>query len=50
MHKENRRYVTQEEWNVLVELAKTAYWDYPAVGGVEHLERFDFIVKKGRES
>ena len=48
MHKENRKYLKQEEWDTLVELTKTVYWDLPAVGGVDNLERFDFIVKKGR--
>lgn len=47
MHKENRKYLKQEEWDTLVELTKTVYWDLPAVGGVDNLERFDFIVKKG---
>ena len=47
MHKENRKYLTQEEWDTLTELSKTVYWDLPAVGGVDNLERFDFIVKKG---
>ena len=47
MHKENRKYLKQEEWDTLVELVKTVYWDLPAVGGVGNLERFDFIVKKG---
>ena len=46
MHKENRKYLKQEEWDTLVELTKTVYWDLPAVGGVDNLERFDFIVKK----
>lgn len=47
MHKENRKYLTQEEWDALVRLAENQYWDLPAVGGVENVERFDFIVKKG---
>ena len=47
MHKEGRNYLTQEEWDILVELAKNYYYDLPAVGGVDHLERFDFVVKKG---
>ncbi|MCR4888138.1 MAG: hypothetical protein K5979_03005 [Ruminococcus sp.] len=46
MHKENRKYLMQEEWDALTELAKTVYWDLPAVGGVDDLERFDFIVEK----
>ena len=46
MHKENRKYLKQEEWNALVDLTKEVYWDLPAVGGVDNLERFDFIVKK----
>lgn len=46
MHKENRKYLTQQEWNDLVILARRAYWDLPAKGGVDNLERFDFIVKK----
>lgn len=47
MHKEKRKYLTQEEWDALVRLAENQYWDLPAVGGVENVERFDFIVKKG---
>ena len=46
MHKENRKYLTQDEWDTLVKLAESEYWDLPAVGGVDNLERFDFIVKK----
>lgn len=47
MHKENRKYLTQEEWDTLVEIARTAYWNLPANGGVDNLERFGFVVKKG---
>ena len=47
MHKENRKYLTPEEWDTLVEIVKRAYWNLPAEGGVDHLERFDFIIKKG---
>lgn len=46
MHKEGRNYVTREEWDTLAEIARKHYWDLPAKGGVDHLERFDFIVKK----
>lgn len=46
MHKENRKYLTPEEWDTLVESVKRAYWNLPAEGGVDHLERFDFIIKK----
>lgn len=46
MHKEGRGYVTQEEWDTLAALAKKVYWDLPAEGGVDHLERFNFIIKE----
>lgn len=46
MHKENRNYLTQEEWNNIVALVQEFYYALPDVGGEDILERFDFIVKK----
>ena len=46
MHLEGREYVTQEEWDTLVETAKRVYWDLPATGGVDNFERFNSIIKK----
>lgn len=46
MHKEKRNYLTEEEWNNLVNLAKEAYPEYNwEEGGYGDYEQFDFVKR-----
>ena len=47
MHKENRTYLTPEEWDKMVALAKSAYPDYNwEEGGYGDYEQFNFVRRK----